>query len=199
VLAVYIASALFGGCVLVGSWLFGHDQGGDADTADAVGDGNAHMEHSQGAHEHGGPLGTLLRLRFWTFGFTFFGLAGLLLQTLGGSFLRGIAPIAAVVLGAAAGMAATTIFNRLLTASPGVVGGAETHVGREGRLLLPTGNGQRGKVRLELPSGASLDFLAETASEPEGEELPIGTKVMVLELRDRVALVARSLTEKGKS
>jgi membrane protein implicated in regulation of membrane protease activity len=190
-LAVYIASALFGGCVLVGSWLFGHDPGttGDADTGD---DGHAELAH---ADHHAGPLATLLRLRFWTFGFTFFGLAGLLLHTLGGGLVRAIAPALAVVLGGGAGLAATRIFNRLLTASPGVLGGAETQVGREGRLLLPAGNGQRGKVRLDLPSGASLDFLAESSGD---EELPIGTKVMVLELRDRVALVARSLTEKGK-
>jgi hypothetical protein len=186
VLTIYLASALLGGCVLAGSWFLGHDHPTDVET-------DHHDGESTGPHA--GPLGTLLKLRFWTFGLTFFGLAGVVLQVLGSEEIRRLTPLLSGLFGATSGFTAARLIDHLLRSSPGALDSASSHVGREGRLLLPASPGQRGKVRLDLPSGASLDLIAEAQ---DGDELPLGAKVLVLEIRDTVAIVARSPLDKGK-
>jgi hypothetical protein len=78
-LSAYIVCLLAGGVVLGASMFGGHDSdGGDAHVGDAHGDGD-----HDGHHEWAARL-PFLSLRFWTWGVTFFGLAGVAL-TLGGT------------------------------------------------------------------------------------------------------------------
>ena len=83
-LSAYIVCFLAGGIVLGASMFGGHDSdSGDAHVGDAhVGDAHGGTDHA-GHHEWAARL-PFLSLRFWTWGVTFFGLAGLAL-TLGGT------------------------------------------------------------------------------------------------------------------
>jgi hypothetical protein len=64
------------------------------------------------------------------------------------------------------------------------------HVGREGKLLLPVARGQRGKVRVSA-AGVTIDLLAES---DDASMLPAGTTVLIVAMRDTVAVVERSPT-----
>lgn len=190
-LTVYLASLAFGGVMLAASFLGGdgHDVGdGDvgADGPDHdVGPSHAH----DGTDQHAGYAGLVpfLSLRFWVFALTFFGLAG---TVLGGLGLLGATATAVVAggVGVGTGYGASRIFQALAQKPVGLLPEAETHVGSEGKLLLPVGKGQRGKLRLDM-RGAQVDMIAETESD---EALPAGTTVLVVGVRGHVALVERS-------
>ena len=68
------------------------------------------------------------------------------------------------------------VLSALARRPVGLVGGAEAHVGREAKVLLPIGRGQRGKIRLQI-GGTSTDMVAET--EGEGQLLPGETALVV--------------------
>jgi membrane protein implicated in regulation of membrane protease activity len=175
-LAVYLGCFVFGG-VLVGASVFtGADSDADADAgADADGDGH-----------HGGVKLPILSLRFWTFALTAFGLTGALLTLVGAGAV--LTPALAGAMGLGGGAAAQRLLGRLARETVGQLRGADSHIGREGRLLLPVAKGQRGKLRLEI-GGVTSDFLAETDAD---QTLPAGSAVIVVGLRGNVALVERS-------
>jgi hypothetical protein len=187
VVAIYVASLLFGG-LLIGATLLGAaDHSVDAHAGGASGD--AHAGPGQA-----GPSGwlsgwlSLFGLRFWSFAAAFFGVTGLVVHAAGA---RTLGPWLAGAAGAAAGLTASSLFRKLARDSVGEVGDAASLVGREGRLLLPVGGAgaQRGKVRLPSPAGGSVDLLAESAA-GETEPLAAGTAVLVVEVRGNVAVVA---------
>jgi membrane protein implicated in regulation of membrane protease activity len=128
-----------------------------------------------------------LSLRFWTFSLAFFGLTGAALTALAGAAAGVVAAISAGA-GLGAGYVASRLISGLTRRPLGLVSGAGTHIGREGRLLLPVDRAQPGKVRLSI-GGASTDFVAETQGD---ESLPPGTTVLVIGFRGNVALVERS-------
>jgi hypothetical protein len=179
VLPVYIGSFLFGG-VLLGASVFGghdHDAGGHDASHDA-----AHGEGQQGA---AAGLLPLLSLRFWAFSLAFFGLAGAVL-TLGG--LGALTPAVAGAFGVGSGYTAARVLRGLARRPLGLIGDGAANVGREGRLLLPVRPGQRGKLRLAV-GGVSTDLLAETEG---AEALAAGEIVLIVGMRDNVALVVRN-------
>ena len=179
---LYGACVAFGGVMLLASMLMGHghDVGGDVGGA------------SDGAPEHGGGGGTalaaVLNLRFWVFAATFFGLTGLALTRLGGPAARGVAPLVAVPVGLAAGFVASRIFATLGGKAVGAVAPSSSYIGREGVLLLPVSQTQRGKLRLRV-GATEVDLLAET---DDDVELPIGASVLVCGVRGQCLVVARN-------
>jgi hypothetical protein len=68
-------------------------------------------------------------------------------------------------------------------------------IGHEGKLLLPTAKGQRGKVRI-VAHGVNTDLIVETEEE---HLLPAGTTVIIIGVRGTVALVERSPTPGGST
>jgi membrane protein implicated in regulation of membrane protease activity len=128
-----------------------------------------------------------LSLRFWVFGLTFFGLTGAVVGT-----LRLAGPVTTTILAAAVGIQtgyiAARVFRSLMRARVGRVAGAEAHIGREGRLLLPVAPGQPGKVRFTAASGAAVDLVAEATA-----PLPAGAAVLIVALDGDVALVKPTL------
>lgn len=194
-LSIYIACLAFGGVTLLASML-----GGDGhSTGDGPGGGDAHLG---GAHADAGPAHAhdaaghqpgetgfipFMSLRFWTFGLTFFGLAGVSLHGTG-ALAGAAAGIAAGAVGVGSGWTAATVLHALTRKRVGRIGPAESHVGREGRLLLPVGKGQRGKLRVGI-GDTQVDMIAETEAD---EALAAGTPVLIVGLHDAVALVERS-------
>ena len=196
-LSAYIVCLLAGGIVLGASMLGGHDSdaGGDADAAagvdgggDAGGDSgaDAHAEHDGHSHHEWVGRGPFLSLRFWTWAATFFGLTGLVLTLTGSS--ASTALLWAVAAGVGTGWGASYVLAKLTKTAVGVLPEASSHIGCEGRLLLPLAPGQRGKVRLRV-GGTDLDLVAES----EGREaLPVGASVWVVGLRGTHVVVESS-------
>jgi hypothetical protein len=175
-LSAYIVCFLAGGVVLGASMFGGHDSG-DAHVGDVHGDA-AHEGH----HEWAARL-PFLSLRFWTWGVTFFGLAGLAL-TLGGT-PASLVPFLAAAGGLGSGWGASWALGRLSRDAVGVLPEASSHIGREGKLLLSLRRGQRSKIRLSI-GGVDTDLLAETDLEAE---IPAASTVLVVGMRGLTAMV----------
>jgi membrane protein implicated in regulation of membrane protease activity len=184
VLSIYIACVVFGGVLILGSIVLGHGDSGDA------GGAAGSDVHAGGAAHDGdsGGLVTFLSVRFWSFAVAFFGLGGLVVHLLGGEGARAASPAIAAVVGLSSGYAAARLLARLTNDAVGTIGNSASHVGREGRLLLPVARGQRGKVRVPVVGG-HLDLVAESDAE---DPLPIGTTVLILEMRGSTAVVERT-------
>ena len=174
--AIYIGALLFGGLLIVASVLGAGDHPVDGFAAHAA------DPHAEGSVH--GQLVALFGVRFWTFATAFFGITGLLLHAVGVPGATGIAAGVGVV----AGLGASVFFRKLTRESGGRVGEASALVGREGKLLLPVGRWQQGKVRVVQPAGGSVDFVAEA----NDEALAAGSDVIIVEVRGNVAVVTRA-------
>jgi membrane protein implicated in regulation of membrane protease activity len=189
-MTIYIAALAFGGILLVASLVGGHDHadhhagGHDQDHGDA----HAH-DHDAGLAAHATPVLPFLSLRFWIFGLTFFGLTGAVLHGFGLAGPLATAVIASVM-GLGLGYGAAQLFQTLARQTVGQIAADGGHVGREGKLLLPTSRGQRGKMRVVV-NGVATDLLTETDDE---KPLPAGTTVMIVGMRGTVAVIERSPT-----
>ncbi len=175
-LSVYILCTLAGGVVLGASAFAGHDGGGDV-----------HADHAE-AGDQGGTEGhhaflPFLSLRFWTWAATFFGLTGTLLTWAGTA--AGAVPWLAALVGLGSGWGASYALGRLTREAVGVLPEASSHVGREGKLLLPLRKGARSKVRLSI-NGVDTDLLAETDADTE---IPAQSPVLIVGMRGLVAIV----------
>jgi hypothetical protein len=177
-LSLYLGCLAFGGLFLGASLLGGHHDG----STDHAG-GNGHGD----GHGSNGAWVPFLSVRFWTFALAFFGLSGALLTALGAA-AAAVVPAIAGGVGVGAGYGAARLLGGLARRPLGVLGPSSAHVGREGVVLLPVGPGRRGKIRLTV-GGVSTDFVAETEG---AEALPAGSTVLVVGLRENVALVERN-------
>ena len=198
-LSVYIVCLVAGGIVLGASLFGGHetegDAGGDADAGGHEGDGGGHDGHDvhdgHGGHEaHAHPmwLGRLpfFSLRFWTWAATFFGLTGLVLSLTGTA--PGMALVLAIAAGAGTGWGASYLIAKMTMTVVGELPEAASHLGCEGKLLLPLERGKLSMVRLRV-GGRDVDLVAE--SDAQGT-LPVGASVWVVELRGTHVLVEAS-------
>jgi membrane protein implicated in regulation of membrane protease activity len=126
-------------------------------------------------------------LRFWVFFLAFFGLTGTLLALfeLAGPLLT---LLSAIGMGFGTGFAAAFIIGRLRSAETGIVAASSSHRGKEAVVLLALSKASRGKVRLSI-DGSQVDLLARGTDE---EELPAGTRVLIIELAGHEVVVVRS-------
>jgi membrane protein implicated in regulation of membrane protease activity len=144
-LAIYVISLVIGGGLLLLSLLSG-------------GEGEA----LEGLEEGGEGLGSVLpvtSLFFWTFFFAFFGLTGALMSLLAPEV--GALLIAGLSVGV--GMGVALVAARVLRGLRRVQVDSSVQlgdvVGRLGRVVVPVGPKQPGKVRVEL-KGRTVDLLA---------------------------------------
>jgi membrane protein implicated in regulation of membrane protease activity len=177
-LSIYVGSLLFGG-VLLGASIMGGHADGHVDPAAAGGADGA-------GHEHDYSRLPFLSLRFWAFAAAFFGLSGAALTVFGA--LGALTPLVAGGVGLGCGYVSARVLSGLSRNSVGLLGDANAHLGREGRVLLPLGRGQRGKIRLQI-GGTSTDLVAETDSEAT---LAPGDTALIVGMRGNVALVERN-------
>jgi membrane protein implicated in regulation of membrane protease activity len=191
-MAVYLAALAFGGILLVASLVGGHDHA-DHHAGDDLDQVHGHG-HEAGPAAHAALVLPFLSLRFWIFGLAFFGLTGVVL--LG---LRLTSPLVAASLATAVGLgfgyAAAWLFQTLARETVGQMASDGGHVGREGKLLLPVARGQRGMVRVTV-AGVTTDLLAESDDE---RPMPADTSVLIVAMRETVAIVERSPTPSSSS
>jgi membrane protein implicated in regulation of membrane protease activity len=128
-------------------------------------------------------------LRFWTFFSAFFGLTGVVIDagSLAGQWV-GLGVAGAV--GYVCGTTITRLIRKLRRERVDSSLAADDCVGETARVILPVGNDQVGKVRLEL-KGRTIELLAET--EDEGLELSPGQACVIYGLKeDGRAVVTRA-------
>lgn len=165
--------------------LGGFDADGDVD-----GDAEALLPAGKDTHIDGpGALALFISLRFWTFGLSAFGLSGALLHYLR-LLDRGVVPFVAIGMGLTCGLVASWTFRALARASTSSGAQSEDALGQVGRVLVPLGKGNRGKVRIEL-RGQHIDYLATT----DDSELEADSLVIIEEVRDGEVQVSRAPPE----
>ncbi len=161
---LYLSGLIVGG-IAVGASLFGGD-------SDGVGDGLRVL--------------AFLRLRLFFFFAFFFGLAGLL-----GSLL--MAPSAALFTALGTGVVCSFVGDWILsrlsisTADSSLEG--DDLIGLEAEVTVPIATGSTGKISATI-QGRTIELLARRA-DAQGPLNP-GTRVLVLEIRDGVAIVDSS-------
>jgi len=127
-----------------------------------------------------------MSIRSISYGVFAFGFVGGTLHVLGLA-----SPNVALAVGLASAAATTVLvgltFKRL--SDPTVSGEAGFHEARgaPARVIVACVRGRAGKVRVSL-KGQSVDMLATT----DEEEIPAGTEVVILDVRDTVAHVGRA-------
>jgi hypothetical protein len=168
-LVYLLALVLGGGLMLVQAISGGHD------TVDAG--------HALDVQHHGGGPG-VLSIRSFIYGLFAFGFVGAALH-IPGLAGRGSAFFIALASGVAAGLAAGFTFARLGSAAASGAASLAEAAGHRARVLLPCAPDRPGKIRLEL-GGQQVDMKATTAGAP----IPEGAEVVVVEVREDVALVA---------
>ncbi|PID39703.1 MAG: hypothetical protein CSB49_00845 [Proteobacteria bacterium] len=199
-LYVYIASLIVGGILLGASLFFGHDSHDtevsthlevdldlDAD-ADVDADVDANVDAGDGLEASDLWL-PFVSLRFWVFFLTFFGLTGTALQLLGLASAT-TTLIASIGVGFICGFGAAFVVQRLRRSEVGRVMDLEDYRGLDAEVLLPVAKGEKGKVRVALPSGQLVDLVAET---DDSKPLERGSKALVVEVKSGRASVTRSL------
>jgi membrane protein implicated in regulation of membrane protease activity len=148
--------------------------------------------HSLDIQHHGAGPG-VLSIRSFIYGLFTFGFVGAALH-----ILRITSPGAALLLalasGVAGGLAAGFTFARLGSAAASGAASLHEATGRRARVLLPCAPERPGKIRLDL-GGQQVDMKATTSGPP----IPAGAEVVVVEVREDVALVAPAPVTGGTS
>jgi len=146
--------------------------------------------HSLDIQHHGGGPG-VLSIRSFIYGLFTFGFVGAALHVLRITG-HGPALLLALASGVGGGLAAGLTFARL--GSPSASGAASLHEakGRQARVLLPCTKERPGKIAL---GGQEVDMTATTGGPP----IPAGALVVVVEVREDMALVAPAPPTGGTS
>jgi hypothetical protein len=176
-LVYVLALVVGGGLMLVQAVSGGHD------TVDPG--------HSLDIQHHGAGPG-LLSIRSFIYGLFTFGFVGAALHIPG---LTGRTPALLIALasGAAAGLAAGFTFERLGSAAASGAASLQEAAGHRARVLIDCASDRPGKIRLEL--GGQQDMKATTV----GAVIRAGAEVVVVEVREDVALVAPAPLSGGTS
>jgi membrane protein implicated in regulation of membrane protease activity len=153
-LALYITSLIIGGGLLIISLLSG------GETGEAGGPGGGGLEGTEAGSD--GSLGSALPLAslfFWTFFLAFFGLTGVLLSILAREAGALLTACLSAGVGLSAGLIAARVLRRLGRAEVDSSVRPDDLVGQLGRVVVPVGREQLGKVRVEL-KGRTVELLA---------------------------------------
>ncbi len=128
-------------------------------------------------------------MRFWTFFAAFFGLSGVLFQLFGTFTLLPLEIVTAVLLGSGSGFMASYVMYAMTRRESNSMASISDYNGATGKVLLPVGAEEQGKVRLTV-RGQIVDLPALTAGK---EELVRGDAVLVIgyDIKARVAKVTK--------
>jgi membrane protein implicated in regulation of membrane protease activity len=167
---LYLLALILGGGILLVQLLAGSD--------------HHDVDHGGSPHPDEGP--GVLSIRSATYGLFTFGVVGGVLHVLRLAS-PGLALAGGLVTGAITTFVVGLTFKRL--SDPEASGEAGFHEvkGGRGRVLVACSRDGRGKIRVSL-KGQQVDMLATT----DEESIPVGAEVLVVEVRDDVAHVARA-------
>ena len=199
--SIYLGSLILGGLLIGASIVLGGDSGFDNDVdTDADFGGELELEVAGAADGNGdllymdseaGAWLPFLSMRFWTFGLASFGLTGSLFSL---STTVGMANIAEAIslgvsisVGVVVGWATSWAFQKLK--SQRVTGdvGLQQLKGCEATVLLSVNSEKNGKIRT-LVGGQTVDLLASSLDE---HSLERGSKVLIVDIKDGIAMVTQ--------
>ena len=188
---IYIVSAIVGGGLVLVSAFTGHghqDMGPDHD---------AGPDHGDAEHGHDGQAEAhiwlpFLSLRFWTYFFASFGVAGLLLTKAGGLFEPVVGTISAGT-GLTVGILISYLMRIARRMEADSSPKTQDFLGATCRVVVTVRPGSAGKIRVNI-KGETIEMLALPNDD---ETLEIGTEAVIIALEnDRVRVMsAASLLE----
>lgn len=156
--------------------------------ADAHSHGDVDSQGHDGGSHHGLDAYQLLSVRNATYFLFAFGVTGVALQWIWGGARGLLTAVLALGIGGVGAGLSTAVFGWLRKSDSGDMPGDRAWLGASGQVVLPLRNGGTGKI-LVTRGGRSQELLArpfdDDASQPE-----TWATVMVLEIRDGIALVA---------
>lgn len=178
---LYVVSAVVAG-VLVLLSLLGADHGADHDVS---ADHDLAHDHDSGTDTHG-PWLPFFSLRFYTYFFAGLGTTGLLL-TLLAKTPEPLAGIVAGVVGLASGLSVSLVMRALRLSEANSGAKQADMLGKEAEVMVTIRGGTPGRIRM-LVKGDLLDVVAVAQG---GETIDPGASVVVLEMDEGRAVVAR--------
>lgn len=132
----------------------------------------------------------LFSLQLWTYVLAFGGITGLLLRLVA-HVAEPMAGLCALGVGLGTAITARKVMRRLSASSDSGTVDGNRLVGSTAQVLIPAPAGGTGKVRL-VARGQTIDLLARSS---DGQPLPEGTEVLILDLKDGVADVTADLDD----
>ena len=128
-----------------------------------------------------------LSLRFWTFAFFSFGMSGSILTFLGNGFGETITFVISLILGLTLGYGISWTFQKLKKDSVTASTETKSFEQQEGVVQLTIRPNSQGKIRLRVDN----QIVYIRAITQDLQEIPIGSKVIVVSVEDGVANVTR--------
>ena len=183
-LTAYIFCLVVGGCLL-GLSFFGDFLDGDVDA-----DGALELEGDIDVDGDGFDFAKLFSLRAIVYALFGFGAAGSLLYAVWGGGRPGVTAAIAGGMGLASGALISTVFGYLKRTESGTIKGEAALIGLRGDIRMSVGAGETGAVRIQsgdrqFRMRARLDDLEAT-----GRALEPGRPVVVVDVKQGVAIVA---------
>jgi hypothetical protein len=157
-----------------------------ADTTGAHVDSDAHIH--VGSDHHGADGYQILSLRNATYFLFAFGVTGVALNTMWGGDRSWLTAILALGIGTLGATISTLAFGWLRKSESGEMPGDRAWLGATADVMLPLSAGGTGKI-LVSRGGRSQELLAR-AFDGDASGIERWSKVLILEIRDGIALVA---------
>ena len=183
-LTAYIFCAALGGGLLALSF-FGDFLEGDVDPGDAL-----DIDGGVEAGADAGEIAKLFSLRAVVYALFGFGASGAMLHAIWAGTRPGLTAVLAGGMGLASGALISAVFGYLKRTESGAIEGGDALVGLRGEVRMAITEGGIGEVRIE--SGARQFRMRARADDPgdAGMTLEAGSPVVVVDVREGVALVA---------
>ena len=199
---VYLVCLIVGGFFVLLSLIGGTDSDADADVdadadidleADAGLDTDVDADvdaHAELAHEIGTGVGfvDLLSLRFVFLFAAFFGLSGTLLELTGSGASTTL--VMSLLTGLVVGLGGNYFIKAVGYRSVSSEVTADDLIGHTGRVTVPFGAGERGKVRL-VSKGKQVVLIARSLDDSDKIEFKPGEEVVVVRLDGSIAEVVK--------
>ena len=183
-LTAYIFCLVVGGGLLALSF-FGDFLEGDVDAGGAL-----EIEGEVDLDADGADFTKLFSLRAIVYALFGFGAAGAVLHAVWGGGRPGLTALVAGGMGLASGALISTVFGYLKRSESGAMEGEDSLIGLSGEVRMEITEGGTGEVRIQ--SGARQFRIRARADDLEGAGmiLEAGRQVVVVDVREGVALVA---------
>ncbi len=182
-LAAYIFSLVVGGGLLALN-LFGDFLDSDVDA-----DAGIDLDGDADAISGGSEIAKLLSLRSLVYALFGFGGAGLVLHLIWAGAQPVLTALIAGGMGLGSGALVSTVFGYLKRTEAGEIQGERALVGLSGKIVMAIGDGETGAVRIR--SGERQYQMRARADLPSGaaRALEAGRAIVVVDVKDGVALV----------